>query len=185
MDSKNKWNSKHADRIEQQKQKEPNPRLVKLAPYFTGGAAVDLACGLGANSVFLAKLNYKVLALDISDVAISHVKELADKEKLSIDVHTRDLTQLKQSDLEVNSADMAVVTYYLDRLMFPYIKSMIRKNGFIFIETYYVSAAGNGKVSDKYKLQPGELLSEFKNWHILFYEENEQEGRQTIFARKI
>ncbi|MCE7791240.1 methyltransferase domain-containing protein [Salipaludibacillus sp. CUR1] len=185
MDSKKKWNSKHADRIEQQKQKEPNPRLIKLAPYFTGGTAVDLACGLGANSVFLAKLNYKVSAVDISDVAVSHVKELADKENLAIDAFTRDLTNLKQSDMEENSADLAVITYYLDRLIFPYIKSIIKKNGFIFIETYYVSPAGNSKVSDNYKLQPGELLSEFKNWHILFYEENEHEGRQTILARKV
>jgi tellurite methyltransferase len=50
------------------------------------------------------------------------------------------------------------------------------------METFYLSPKNeNQGVSNHYKLQPGELLADFSDWKVLFYEENEQEGRQTIF----
>ncbi len=69
--------------------------------------------------------------------------------------------------------------------MFPFVKSIIKKNGLFFMETFFRSPKNKDQsVSNQYKLDPHELLTEFADWHILYYEENELEGRQTIFCRK-
>ncbi|WP_280772051.1 class I SAM-dependent methyltransferase [Salipaludibacillus daqingensis] len=185
MDVKQKWNSKHTDRLYQNVVATPNTRLMNLAPYLSGGSAVDLACGLGANSYFLAKCNYHVKAFDISDIAINDIQVNAAKQQLPIVAHVRDLTEWNELDLEENTIDLVVITYYLDRHIFPFVKSIIKPNGYFFMETFYLSSINDqNNVSDQYKLQPKELLLEFSEWDILFYEENEQESRQTILARK-
>lgn len=53
------------------------------------------------------------------------------------------------------------------------------------METYYQPAhTENHRVSDQFKLRPKELLTEFREWKVVFWEENEIEGRQTIFCQK-
>jgi Tellurite resistance protein TehB. len=48
---------------------------ARLLP--TQGLALDLACGLGGNSFFLAKYGLQVDAWDISAVAINQIKTIA------------------------------------------------------------------------------------------------------------
>ncbi|WHY84080.1 methyltransferase domain-containing protein [Neobacillus novalis] len=185
MNLRIKWNNKYKERINQREEPVPNVRLKNLSSYLTGGPALDLACGLGGNSLFLARLNFQVQAIDISDVAINYLQELAAKKKLAIYAQLSDLTEITSLNLPKNSFNLVVITNYLDRSLFPLVKSIIKEDGYFFMETFYMSPKHeNQGVSNQYKLQPGELLAEFGDWKILFYEENEQEGRQTIFCQK-
>jgi len=185
MDSKTKWDRKHTDRLHHKKEPVPNKRLTNLAPYLTGDSAIDFACGFGENSLFLARLNYNVQAFDISPIAVDHLREQANKDELSLKARLSDLTHWTELNIEDNSIDLVVITYYLDRQILPFIKSIIKETGYFFMETFYLTRDNKqDSVSDQYKLHPNELLTEFATWHILYYEENEQEGRQTIFARK-
>ncbi len=185
MNSRNKWNSKYTSRLSQMEEQRPNKRLMNNSHHLKGGVALDLACGLGANSFYLADLYNEVHALDISDVAIQYVKDKATKHSLPIYPHLCDLTDLGSLNLSVNSYDLVVVTYYLDRTIFPFVKSIIKENGYFFMETYYNSPLNvNNQISNGYKLQSKELLSIFDGWKIHYYEENEQEGRQTILCQK-
>ncbi|MEH7544204.1 methyltransferase domain-containing protein [Neobacillus vireti] len=185
MDIQSKWNNKHLERIEQLTEPASNARLMKLAAYLNGGNALDLACGLGGNSLFLSRKGYYVQAIDISDVAIAYLQDQAVKNNLPIDARMADLTSLDQKSYDNQSFDMIVVTYYLDRRVFPLIKKILKADGYFFMETYF-QAPNTVKqgVSDQYKLKPKELLNEFGEWQVLYYEENEHEGRQTIFCRK-
>lgn len=184
MNQKDKWNKKYIERIDERKLPAVNPRLEKLVPYLKGGHALDIACGLGANSIFLAQLGYEVKASDISDVAINYVQVQAEKQHLSIEPYLCDLTEWRNLNVAENSLDLVVITYYLDRTIFPIVRSIIKECGYLFIETFYLSPQHEEqKVSDHYKLQPKELLAEFGDWQVLYYEENEIEGRQTIFVR--
>jgi tellurite methyltransferase len=185
MNPKSKWNKKHNERINLQEQPAPNARLKNLSPYFTGGSALDLACGLGGNSLFLARLNYRVEAVDISEVAVNYILEQAAKEQLAIFPLIGDLTEINTLHFKRNTFNLVVITYYLDRALFPFVKSIVKENGYFFMETFYMSPQNeNQGVSNQYKLNSKELLSEFGNWKVLFFEENEQEGRQTIFCQK-
>lgn len=186
MNSRKKWNRKYNERITiKQGEPEANVNLKELVSSLKGGRALDLACGLGGNSLFLAKSNYEVQALDVSDVAIDFLRDQAELKQLPIQPTVYDLTDISNLPIEKNSFDLVIVTYYLDRALFPIVKSVIRDQGFFFMETYYQSpTTKNQGVSNQYKLEPEELVNEFGNWNVLFYEENEEEGIQTIFCQK-
>ncbi|MDR6999762.1 class I SAM-dependent methyltransferase [Neobacillus niacini] len=186
MDTRTKWNTKHQERLNQIDVPTPNPRLKNLFPYLLGGTALDLACGLGGNSLLLERLNYQVQAVDISEVAINFLQERASKENLNIMPRVCDLTEWNNLSWEDNSFDLVVISYYLDRSLFPILKNIIKEEGFLFMETYYLNSKNeNQGVSHQYKLQSQELLNELRDWQVLFFEENEQEGRQTIFAKNV
>jgi 2-polyprenyl-3-methyl-5-hydroxy-6-metoxy-1,4-benzoquinol methylase len=184
MDTRTKWNSKHKEQLEQKKEPTANRRLEGLSSYLNGGRALDIACGLGGNSFFLAKKNYQVQAVDISDIAIAYIQDQTAKRKLSIDPQKCDLTDLNKLQWSSDTFNLVVITYYLDRELLPILKRIIAENGYFFMETYFQSPQNSQEISNQYKLRPQELLSTFKDWKILFYEENEQEGRQTIFCQK-
>jgi tellurite methyltransferase len=186
LNSKTKWNLKHKERLEELKDPAVNPRLMNLSAYLNGDTALDIACGLGANSLFLARMNYQVEAIDISDVAINFVEEQTRKNDLKVHPHVCDLTKLDRLEWQNHSFNLVVMTYYLDRLLFPIVKSLLQKDGYFFMETFYQTPQNqNNGVSNQYRLQSNELLAEFSEWKILFFEENEQEGRQTIFCQKM
>lgn len=185
MDSKTKWNMKYQERLEGLNEPVPNLRLTNHAAYLNGGTALDLACGLGGNSLFLARRNYQVEALDISDIAINYLQEQAEKDNLKIQPRVCDLTDLKNLNWTNDSFNIVVISYYLDRSLFSFVKSIIKEGGFLFMETFYqLPQTENQGVSAQYKLEPKELLAEFGDWNVLFFEENKQEGRQTIFCQK-
>jgi len=186
MNSKTKWNRKYLERIAI-KEEEPkaNVRLKSLSASLKGGNALDLACGLGGNSFLLADIGYEVQALDVSDVAVDFIRERAIHQQLPITPVVCDLTDLTTIPLERSSFDFVVITYYLDRSIFPFVKSMVNDDGYFFMETFYRSSKWRDEgVSNQYKLASQELLNEFREWKVLFYEENEEEGRQTIFCQK-
>ncbi|WP_335716028.1 class I SAM-dependent methyltransferase [Neobacillus drentensis] len=185
MDTKTKWNSKHKERIEQLKEPALNLRLKNMSPYLSGGTALDLACGLGGNSFFLARMNYSVVAMDISDVAINYIQDYSVKNNLKLRPLVTDLTNLNSLNWPNSPYDLIVISYFLDRSLFPIVKNLIREDGYFFMETFYQSPLDeNQRVSNQYKLKSKELLAEFGDWKVVFFEENEKEGRQTIFCKK-
>jgi len=185
MNSKEKWEKKHEERLKTLKEPAPNERLKNLAPYFNGGFALDLACGLGGNSIFLAGQGYEVKAVDLSVTAINFVVDQAEKLGLKVDASVRNLSDFSRLPFAQNSIDLVVISYYLDRQLFTYTNDLIKEGGYFFIETYFDSPnIRDRKVSGEFMLRPQELLDEFRGWQVLYFEENELEGRQTIFCRK-
>jgi tellurite methyltransferase len=186
MNDRIKWNMKYKERIKLMKEPTANSRLKDLSTYLTGGKALDLACGLGGNSLFLARMNYHVMAIDISDVVIDYIREQAEAHHLSIHPRLSDLTELNKLELQRNTFDLVVITNYLDRRLFPVVKEIIKEDGYFFMETFYQSPQKDHQVvSEQYKLKPKELLEEFKDWKILLYEENINEAKQTVFCQKL
>jgi tellurite methyltransferase len=186
MNSREKWDNKHEERLNQFKEPVPNERLKNLASYLKGEAAIDLASGLGGNSLFLAGMGYEVQAFDLSETAVKYVREQAGRLGLKVDVFVKDLTEFDSLPFKEASFDLAVITYYLDRSLLAFVKGIIKEKGFFFMETYYSSPKAEiHKVSSQFRLESNELLREFQPWKILYFEENENEGRQTIFCQKL
>lgn len=94
----------------------PTKIAFLLASYFgvknlKNKRIVDLGCGAGRNSVFLAKCGYDVHAVDFIPQAINELKQKAEKEKLKIFVYESDLT--KGWPFESNFFDAAIVNLVL------------------------------------------------------------------------
>jgi ubiquinone/menaquinone biosynthesis C-methylase UbiE len=58
------------------------------------GTALDLGCGTGAKSIYLAKKGFKVTGIDISKTAINYAKENAKKAKVKVDFIVADAVNL-------------------------------------------------------------------------------------------
>ncbi len=65
--------------------------LIKSALREPFPSILDVTCGIGTQSLGLAKLNYKVTGLDISSRAVQKAKEHAAIENLSIELTTADV----------------------------------------------------------------------------------------------
>ena len=63
----------------------PNGRLVAEIADLDPGSALDVGCGEGADAIWLAQRGWTVTAIDISDVAVSRAREVADSVGSSVD----------------------------------------------------------------------------------------------------
>jgi SAM-dependent methyltransferase len=67
---------------------EPNRFVRRLCERLPAGDALDLACGEGRNALWLARLGWRVLGTDYSDVAIERARELTAGEPEAVRLHT-------------------------------------------------------------------------------------------------
>jgi cyclopropane fatty-acyl-phospholipid synthase-like methyltransferase len=61
-------------------------QLAGLVPSFDGLEVLDLGCGEGKNALFLASVGAKVVALDVSERAISNALRLPQSDRVVFDV---------------------------------------------------------------------------------------------------
>jgi SAM-dependent methyltransferase len=87
----------------------PNRWVAEETATLTPGRALDLACGEGRNSIFLAQQGWDVTGVDFSGEAIakSHRLALAQQPPITIDWRRADATQFD----EPNSYDLAMLVY--------------------------------------------------------------------------
>lgn len=183
---KQKWNEKYKQKLEKEEEKlpQPNERVTQFDKYFHGNDALDMACGLGANSIYLAQKGYRVTALDVSDVAIEYINKIAVDKGLSIQGKAEDLDDVS---LPQEEYDLIINTFYLDRELFIPMKKALKPKGYLFIETFYQVEENdpNPHMKKEYTLKSQELLDTFKEMEILYYHENQETGLVTLFAQKL
>lgn len=153
------------------------------------GRALDLACGKGRNSIYLAECGFKIVAMDISSVALAEGQRRAAAKQLSIDWRQADL-----EDVQFDQAgfDLIVNFNYLQRSLIPQIRRAVRSGGHIIFETYLIdqTAIGYPKNPD-YLLRHNELLEHFRDFRVLYYREgrfsegDEASYRAGILAQRI
>jgi SAM-dependent methyltransferase len=87
------WNRKYAEpgHSEHLWTAEPNRRFAAEAADLSPGAALDLACGEGRNSVWLAGRGWRVTGVDFSEVAIAKARELAALRGVDVELVCADL----------------------------------------------------------------------------------------------
>ncbi len=126
------------------------------------GKALDIAMGEGRNGVFLATRGFQVLGLDISDKGLRKAHQLAKEFNTTIQTKAVDL---EDATLPENEYDVVVMTYYLQRDLFPQIKKALKPNGVALIETYHEGHARHRPDFPKeYLLGAHELLEVFQDF---------------------
>jgi tellurite methyltransferase len=175
------WNERHANAIFSD---EPAPWLVEhrqLIETQPRGRALDIACGGGRNALFLAELGFEVDALDISDVAIEHVRRLAAGRGLPIAAARADLAVTR--DFPRPSYQIVIDFFYRERALFGPIADALAPAGLLFFQTF-VGSRPDGAFGPRFGLEPGELRAAFARLEILHYDEVEigdaERGRRTV-----
>jgi tellurite methyltransferase len=156
----------------------PAPLLVQVAELVPPGRALDLACGYGRNSLYLASLGWQVTAVDSSSVAIGILRARSSE----IDCRIADL-EAGEFRIAEGAFDLICDFFYLQRDLFPQIREGVRPGG-VFSSAIHL-ADGNPARNPAYVLQPGELRSEFAGWKISFYSESPEPGHSRRTARII
>lgn len=150
-----KWDSRYLQDLGNN-----DPSLI-LKTYFgsaSRGPALDIACGNGRNSLFLADNGFIVDAVDISAIATNHLSG----SDPNINVICRDIDDWI---IPQNKYELIVNIRFLDRRLFPLIYDGLRPSGVLIFESF--TGGGN----DKYCLKPNELLEAFQSLSIVCYEE--------------
>lgn len=97
------------------------------------GLAIDLACGLGGNAVFLAKRGLKTVAWDLSPVAVSRLNRIARQDKLDLSCAVRDL---ENDRLPHDRFDVMVMIRYLDRKFNKELQVALCPGGLLYFQTF-------------------------------------------------
>lgn len=146
-------------------------RIRQLAP---GKRALDIACGEGRNSVFLAQNGFEVTALDISDVGLGKAARRAAKEAVVIDFQCVDLDRYEFTE----KFDLIINFNFLMRELIPEAAQTLSAGGLLVVDTLMESTQLLATHhSPAYFLQCGELqriCTELPGM-ILFYEELPEE----------
>lgn len=133
--------------------------------------ALDIACGTGRDSVFLALSGFIVEAWDILPDAMERCNELAARNGAVVKTQCRDVEQ----DLSIPSAsyDLVCCFNFLHRPLFSTIQDALRPGGLVVYETFVEPQRSLfGKPGrPAHVLQSGELLAAFSAWEILLYRE--------------
>lgn len=182
-----KWNKKYKDNPSLLEARAPSKILQKYIKEVKGNKALEIACGAGRNSIFMAEKNFRVDAFDISHIAIKSLKE---KQLNNINAQVVDLENYK---LKENEYDLIVKTNYLDRNIISLLKKSLKKNGILLIETYMFDENYTNSMSNPdFLLKKNELKTFFDDsFEILEYDEFENETfelkrmkKQAIIVRK-
>ncbi len=129
------------------------------------GTALDLACGLGSNAVFLAQRGLEVTAIDISSVAIEKL------ESLKVPKLTTRCESITADTLSSCQYDVIVVANFLDRSICNAIRNSIAPGGLLFYQTFVQDKASqnSGPGNTDYLLACNELLSLFSGIQVLMF----------------
>jgi len=159
---KTRWDERYKNR--------PYPTEVTkiVEDFYTltqGKDTLEIACGKGRNTKFLAQQGFKVDAYDISSVAIQTLQGLK-----NINAKEVDLDDVK---LEKERYDLVVCTYYLDRTLFPKIYESLKEGGIFIFETFVYHVDNENAPSQKnFLLEEGELETQFdREYEILHLRE--------------
>ncbi|MDD1633456.1 MAG: methyltransferase domain-containing protein, partial [Methylococcaceae bacterium] len=99
----------------------------------TTGAALDLACGMGGNAIFLAELGLAVTAWDISFVAIEKLTTYAVHQGLNINACQEKIVADSFAEC---CFDVIVVSRFLDRTLSDAIIGALKPDGLLFYQTF-------------------------------------------------
>jgi tellurite methyltransferase len=136
------------------------------------GRALDLACGMGANALYLAGLGLETMAWDLSPVAIEVLQNESRARGLELTAEVRDLSA---TTLPENSFDLIYVGNFLERSLCPQIEQALRPGGLLFYQTWVLDKpSGKGPANPDFLLTENELLQLFAGLRVRYFRD---EGR--------
>ena len=171
----------------------PSDWVLRWTPLLAPAAHVlDVACGHGRHTRWLAAAGHAVTAVDRDATLLAPLAGLA-------------LTL--QADLEADpwplpgrQFDAVVVTNYLWRPLFPALKAAVAPGGLLIYETFALAQAALGRPRrPEFLLRPGELIDVLRDqgqghahassssemWHVIAFEEGRMPARGEVPEREV
>ena len=156
-DDRARWDARYragayADRSQ------PSVYVEKLVqPARAAGLALDVACGAGRNSRFLAGLGYRVHAVDIAAEALTRAAA-ADRTPAAVEWLCADLDNGLPATCATASYDVIVMIRYLDLKLVPLLLDRLAPQGLLLVEVHLqTDEVVAGPESNRFRAAPGAL----------------------------
>jgi len=137
--------------------------------------ALDVACGAGRHTLYLAKHGFQVKAIDFSAVGLELVAGAAKEQGLDIETELKDL-EAPGADLGEDLYDLVAAFSFLHRPLFPALSRCLAPGGLLVYKTYLEAACGttSGPRNPAFRLKGLELAKAFPELTLLLYEERDE-----------
>jgi tellurite methyltransferase len=146
------------------KEDAPTILIVEIAEKLAPGTAIDLACGAGRNSLYLAEQGWTVTAVDGSETAVELVQRRSAVRGLKVHTKVADLTD-PNFTLLPDAFDLILIAYYLQRDLFAKVRAAVRPGGVVVA---IVHTPEPGEEWSEKRAAPGELRGIFNDWKLLW-----------------
>ncbi len=148
-----------------------------------GGRCLDVACGLGAQSIWAAEQGFAVVALDVSEVAVTALNSAA----MSAGVRDRIETRVVDLDLgfptELTSSFALVICQrFRDPALYEQLVYALEPDGILV--TTVLSQVGLADEPGPFHASPGELVCTFREFDVDVLRSVELDGEATLVARR-
>jgi tellurite methyltransferase len=161
-----KWDRKYA--VAPDARPPVNPWLaaceaeIRMAVSRPAPRALDVACGLGVESLWLAERGWNVTGVDISEAGLNFARSAGP----SIDWRCVDLDDGWPGPEQF---DMIVICRFLDRETLPkLVSSRLAPGGWLVHTTFVRSATGHSRaMNSRFLLEPGELCRLFPELEVV------------------
>lgn len=193
-EDRQRWNTRYADRYAARDYSwEPTRWLpeieARLQPPRLGARALDLACGGGHNTVWLAERGWSVDAWDLSDVGLDILRRKLDEQAAAgapLDVTPRQI-DLDTATLPPSAYDLILNLLFLDRRLWPLMAEALRPGGLLAFETFVdVGPGSRPSVRPEHLLQPDDLRAAFERLGLetLTYDEDADRATARLLSRR-
>jgi len=164
----------------------PTELLAEWLPQLPNGRALDVACGAGRNSLYLAAAGYEVDALDISSVALQQLRDSAHARGLAISCIE---TDLESDPLPPLRYDLIVLVRYTSAALITRLLPLLAEGGCFVCEEHLITDADViGPSTAAFRVAPGELRQLIAELKVLSYSEGiveDPDGRRAALARVV
>lgn len=157
--------------------------VVAAMPYLTPGRVLDLGCGNGRNTLYLAANGFDVTAWDKNPLSIANIKRVAEAEGLnSLHTDVRDLNSLK-FDGEYDFILSTVVMMFLEPTtiagLIDNMQRCTQSGGYNLIVAAMDTKDFPCTVGFPFAFREGELSGYYAGWNVVKYNEEPGELHRT------
>lgn len=148
-----------------------------------GGRCLDVACGLGEQSLWAVHEGYAVVALDTSDAAITALNSasLSAGVRDRVDTRVVDLGEGLPADV-AGACDLVICQRFRDPALYQQLVYALLPGGVLVITV--LSVVGLQGEPGAFHAPPGELVVTFREFDIDIIRSVELDGESTLVARR-
>ena len=183
-EDRNKWNQRYAE--DSHRKTNPVTLLSDWLPKIPVGKALDVACGAGRNTIYLAEAGFEVDAIDISAEGLLQTTEKAAEKGLVVTCIEHDFDEPYAFTTHY---DLILVLWYVNLGLIKQLCDCLAPGGFLICEEHLRSEQEViGPGNPDFRVAPGALREAVSSLDLLLYEESVEtipEGGQVASARVV
>ncbi|MFT5659322.1 MAG: tellurite methyltransferase [Gammaproteobacteria bacterium] len=166
-----KWDRRYAD-DSHRKRAQPGEFIAEWRAKIPPGRALDVACGLGQKSMYLAEVGFQVDAIDVSAVGLAQAKKTAQNRGLDINWIQHDLDLPYAFDGKYN---LILVMWYVDLALIRQLCDHLAPGGFLLCEEHLLSDYAGpeliGPKNAEFRVAPDALSAAVAGFDVAYYDE--------------